>query len=275
MAKIQKKSGKTFFIDKNISTENIKVNLVDESHMEKKAYECANPYAIYGTQPRTVEECLNNFFPGWTIGGGVTLQKVAKLRPSKKTGSGVDPDTGQPTGLDFWEEIPEPDGCTLTCEFVKTKLCDEIAQNLDESYLGCFYEEPNAPFSCDCPNFGKNFPKLLNVALTNSTFWNTPYDAPLYRQALLSWLGAKKAEITVQGSFKVKPGSVIAINDPPSSYSARAGHLMGYWLVTDISHRIFKDRHHEMSLSLSKINSNSIRFSTKTSIIDNITSIQR
>jgi hypothetical protein len=275
MPSIPSKSGKNFFLDKTVSTNPVKVIEIDDPHMEAKDYICANPLAIYGSQPRSVDECLNNFFPGWTVDAGITLQLVAKLRPSKKTGSGVDLQTGNPTGMDFWEEIPEPDGCSLTCEYIQTKLCDSIANKLDESFLGCFYQEPNAPFSCDCPNFGKNFPKLLNVALVNSTFWNTPYDAPLYRAALSSWLNSKKAEITVHGSFKVKPGSLIGIIDSPASYAVKNGQLHGIWLVTNISHKIFKDRHHEMALTISKIPSTEAPFNTKITNMSYINTIER
>lgn len=268
---------KNIFLNKTIAVTPIDITVVEEEHMENKEYVCANPLAIYGYQPRSVEECLNNFFAGWTIGGGETLQMVAKLRPSEKTASGVD-GQGNPTGLDFWEEIPEPGGCTLTCAFVKTKFCDELSKKLDDSYLGCFYHEPNSPFSCNCPYIGKNFHKILTVALKHSTFWNTPYETPLMRKAFMAFLNSIKVEINVEGNFNLKPGKKVFIIDTQNpQFSKRLGKLHGDWFIVSASHRIFKDRHFETTLVLSRVfvDANSQFYSTTVSDISILGTIQK
>lgn len=238
---------KNVFLNKVIATTAVQTNQIDEEHIEAKEYVCANPLAIYGAPPRTTAECLEKFFPGYTQNAALN-DMVAKLRPSKPSiASDVD------SGLPIYEEDPEPDGCTLTCAFTETKMCDDIKEKLGDTFLGCFYSEPNAPFSCDCPSFGKDFPKLLSVALKNSTFWNTPLEAPLVRRAFLAFLNATKIKVTIDGNFSIRPGYSVFINDPGNSFSGSAhGKLHGFWVITAITHTIFKDRHHESTLTLAR-----------------------
>jgi len=238
---------KNVFLNKVIATTAVKTNQIDEEHIEAKDYICANPLAIYGAPPRTISECLEKFFPGYTQNAALN-DMVAKLRPSKPSiPSDMDSE------LAIYEEDPEPDGCTLTCAFVETKMCDDIKEKLGDTFLGCFYSEPNAPFSCDCPSFGKDFPKLLSVAVKNSTFWNTPLEAPLVRRAFLAFLNATKVKVKIDGNFSIRPGYSVFINDPGNSFSGSAnGKMHGFWVITSITHTIFKDRHHESTLTLAR-----------------------
>ena len=238
---------KNVFLNKVIATTAVQTNQIDEEHIEAKEYVCANPLAIYGAPPRTVPECLEKFFPGYTQNAALN-DMVAKLRPSKPSIS-----SDMETGLAIYEENPEPDGCTLTCAFVETKMCDDIKEKLGDTFLGCFYSEPNAPFSCDCPAFGKDFPKLLSIAVKNSTFWNTPLESPLVRRAFLAFLNATKVKVTIDGNFSIRPGYSVFINDPGNSFSgSQTGKLHGFWVITAITHTIFKDRHHESTLTLAR-----------------------
>lgn len=243
---------KNVFLNKTIAVTPIDVTIIEEEHMENKEYACANPLAIYGYQPRNVEECLNNFFAGWTVVPGLTAEMVWKLRPSNFDNAFYDPQTREISG--GVEEEPEPGGCTLTCAFVQTKFCDELSKKLDDSYLGCFYHEPNSPFSCNCPYIGKNFHKILTVALKHSTFWNTPYETPLMRKAFMAFLNSIRLEINVEGNFNLKPGKkVFIIDDKKPGFSQRLGKLHGDWFIISASHRIFKDRHFETTLLLSRV----------------------
>lgn len=193
----------------------------NEIFMEGRDYTCANPEAIFHGAPRTIQECEQRFFAGYT---GITM------KPSEC----------------------EPSECCLQEAFQDVKLCNEIETQLGGEYLGCLLIDPNAPYSCDCPKVGKQFHKLLNVAFKNSTFWNTDPISPLYRKALLSLMNAIKVDIKVAGTFNVSPGDVILIDDPVNPvYQTNMGKLNGKWLVLSIKHHIFKDRHHEMTLSLS------------------------
>jgi len=192
-----------------------------ETFMENRDYTCANPEAIMFGFPRTIQECEARFFENYD---GITLKP----------------------------QECEPNECCLQETFEDIKLCKEIEEQLGEDYLGCLLIDPNAPYSCDCPRIGKDFDKLLNVAFKNSTFWNTDPVSPLYRKALLSLMYAIKVDIKVAGTFKVSPGDIVTIfDDKNPDYQSDYGKLNGRWLVLAINHHIFKDRHHEMTLTLS------------------------
>lgn len=193
----------------------------NEIFMEGRDYTCANPEAIFHGSPRTIEECEHRFFAGYT---GITM------KPSEC----------------------EPSECCLEEAFQGIKLCNEIKTQMGGEYLGCLLIDPNAPYSCDCPRVGKEFDKLLNIAFKNSTFWNTDPVSPLYRKALLSLMNAIRVDIKVAGTFKISPGDIVTIYDQKNpQYQSEYGKLNGRWLVLSIKHHIFKDRHHEMTLTLS------------------------
>jgi hypothetical protein len=99
--------------------------------MEGRDYTCANPDAIFHGSPRTLQECEQRFFAGYT---GITM------KPSEC----------------------EPTECCLQAAFQDIKLCNEIQTQMGGEYLGCLLIDPNAPYSCDCPRVGKDFDKLLN-----------------------------------------------------------------------------------------------------------------
>jgi hypothetical protein len=192
-----------------------------ETFMEGKDYICANPKAINEGYPRTVQECEARFFENYD---GITLKP----------------------------EECEPSNCELQDFYKNIKLCEGISSELGASYLGCLLIDPNAPYCCDCPKQGKDFSKLLNVTIKNSTFWKTDPVTPLFRNSLMSLMNAVKVNIRVSGTFKVSPGDIIDIYDPPNPmYQGSPSKLNGKWLVTKINHTIFKDRHHEMVLTLS------------------------
>ncbi len=193
----------------------------NEIFMEGRDYTCANPDAIFHGSPRTLQECEQRFFAGYT---GITM------KPSEC----------------------EPTECCLQAAFQDIKLCNEIQTQMGGEYLGCLLIDPNAPYSCDCPKVGKDFDKLLNIAFKNSTFWNTDPVSPLYRKALLSLMNAIRVDIKVAGTFKISPGDIVTIYDQINpQYQTEYGKLNGRWLVLSIKHHIFKDRHHEMTLTLS------------------------
>jgi len=229
------------FINKTIATTPVKTIEVDEDHMEAKDYICANPYAIYGSAPRTTTECLEKFFPGYTQNQEIK-ELVAKLRPSKKI-------TTSGSGPPDYVEIPEP-GCSLDFAFSAAKACDLIEYHLGKSFFGCFYADPNFPFSCNCPSIGKDFPKLLAATIKTASFWNTPLETPLVRRAFLSILNSTKIQVTIDGTFDLKPGYKVLINDPPDVNGIKEGKMQGFWIIQNMSHKIFKDRHMETTLTL-------------------------
>lgn len=227
------------FINKTVATSNVRSIEVDDEHIEQKDYVCANPYAIYGSPPRTTTECLEKFFPGYTQDPEIA-KMVAKLRPSKL----------KPNSTSEYIEIPEPDGCSLNFAFAASKACDLVEYYLGKSFLGCFYADPNSPFSCNCPSFGKDFPKLLTATIKSASFWKTPLETPLVRRAFLSILNSTKIQVTIDGTFNLKPGFKVLINDPPDVNGVKEGKMQGYWIIQNMSHKIFKDRHMETTLTL-------------------------
>jgi hypothetical protein len=263
---------KNVFLNKVIATNATITNQIDEEHIENKDYICANPLAIYGAPPRTTSECLERFFPGYTQDKELN-DMVAKLRPSKPTIS-----SNPGSMLPIYDEDPEPDGCTLTCAFTEIKMCDEIEKKIGKTFLGCYYPEPNAPFSCNCPLYGADYPKLLTAALKNTTFWNTPFETPLARRAFLAFLNATKIQVSIDGTFNIRPGGLIDIYDVPNQFSSDfEGKLNGYWIVLSVTNKIFKDRHHETILTLVRAYApeNVPNTETKETNINNITNIQR
>jgi hypothetical protein len=263
---------KNVFLNKVIATNATITNQIDEEHIENKDYICANPLAIYGAPPRTTSECLERFFPGYTQDKELN-DMVAKLRPSKPSIL-----SDETTQLPIYQEDPEPDGCTLTCAFTEIKMCDEIEKKIGKTFLGCYYPEPNAPFSCNCPLYGADYPKLLTAALKNTTFWNTPFETPLARRAFLAFLNATKIQVSIDGTFNIRPGGLIDIYDVPNQFSSDSeGKLNGYWIVLSVTNKIFKDRHHETILTLVRAYApgNVSNTETKETNINNITNIQR
>lgn len=227
---------------------------VGEIFIENKTYECANQKAIDEGFPVTVTECMSRFFP--------TASDANKLKPDA-----VDATQTEPTNSQLMEA------------YKQTLMCDAIGTSLGTDYLGCVLSEPRLPFSCGCPKIGTKFPKLLNFALKSSTFWKTDLRTPLYRQALKSLMNSVRIQINVAGKFAVKPGDIIFINDPKlPGFQANDGKLSGRWLVLSVSHKIFKDRHHEMILNLSAFGNaitNSKFLDTKTTDLTEITKVQR
>jgi hypothetical protein len=227
---------------------------VGEIFIENKTYECANQKAIDEGFPVTVDQCMSRFF--------TTPSDANKLKPDAV-------DTTQ----------TEPTNTQLNEAYKQTLMCDAIGASLGADYLGCVLSEPKLPFSCGCPKIGSKFPKLLNFAFKNSTFWKTDLRTPLYRQALLSLMNCVKVQINVAGKFAVNAGDVIYINDPKlPGFQSRDGKLNGRWLVLSVSHKIFKDRHHEMILTLSAFGNaiaNSTFLNTKVSDLSVINEVQR
>jgi hypothetical protein len=228
---------------KNISTTGIQAISPAEKFIEIKEYRCANPDAAENGGPISITECEQKYFQGYT---GVTL------KPSS----------------------PEPSDNDLESAFNNLKGCSFINDNMGAQYLGCFPEDPDAFFSCNCPKIGKKFPKLLKFATKNSTFWNTDLRTPLARNAFTKLLMTFKISITVNGNFRLFPGAIIEIVDTPLlGFQFNNPKIAGKWLVLSAKHNIGKDRQHETTYILSAI-ANENFYKTLTSSINEI-NIQR
>lgn len=228
---------------KNISTIGIQAVSPAEKFIEIKEYKCANPDAVEKGGPISIAKCEELYFQNYT---GVTLKP----------------------------EEAEPSDSQLDAAFENLKGCSFISDNMGIDYLGCYIEDPDAFFSCNCPKVGKKFPKLLKFATKNSTFWNTDLRTPLARNSFVSILSSFKVTIVVNGNFRLYPGAIIEIIDNPlPGYQYNTPKLSGKWFVLSAIHSIGKDRHHETTYILSAIPNNNW-FDTLKSSIDQI-NIQR
>jgi hypothetical protein len=224
---------------KNTSTSGIQAVSPAEKFIEIKQYKCANPDAIEKGGPISIAKCEELYFQNYS-------------------------------GVTFKPQETEPSDSQLEAAFENLKGCSFISDNMGNQYLGCFIEDPDAFFSCDCPRVGKKFPKLLKLATKNSTFWNTDLRTPMARNSFTKLLGAFKISITVNGNFRLYPGAVIEIIDTPLlGFQYNTPKLAGKWLVLNAQHTIGKDRHHETTYVLSAI-ANASFYNTLISSINEI-----
>lgn len=224
---------------KNTSTSGIQAVSPAEKFIEIKEYKCANPDAIEKGGPISIAKCEELYFQNYS-------------------------------GVTFKPQETEPSDSQLEAAFENLKGCSFISDNMGNQYLGCFIEDPDAFFSCDCPRVGKKFPKLLKLATKNSTFWNTDLRTPMARNSFTKLLGAFKISITVNGNFRLYPGAVIEIIDTPLlGFQYNTPKLAGKWLVLNAQHTIGKDRHHETTYVLSAI-ANASFYNTLISSINEI-----
>jgi hypothetical protein len=89
---------------------------------------------------------------------------------------------------------------------------------------------------------GENFLNYLKYSQTYCSFWETPPERPLLRNAQMMQILSNKIMITVNGDLTLRPGNKIRINVPGKRYS-------GYWLVSAINHNMGMLRH-RMTITL-------------------------
>ena len=130
----------------------------------------------------------------------------------------------------------EPTYTELTQLEKDIKECDLIEKVLGEDWLGCVWGDPKSTLNCSCPCLGKHFLDYLKYSQTYCTFWQTPPERPLLRNAQMMQILSNKIMITVLGDFTLRPGNIVKINLPGKRYH-------GYWLVSTINHDIAKTKH--------------------------------
>ena len=122
--------------------------------------------------------------------------------------------------------------------------CNLIRENLGEEYLGCLFSNPTAPNSCNCPEQGSEYLNYLEHSRTYATFWDTPKETPLRRNAQMVQLGYQKAEGVLMGDFSLKPGELIFVDiDPGEGSNYPLKRQAGSWIVTGITHMIHQQNH--------------------------------
>lgn len=148
----------------------------------------------------------------------------------------------------------EPSYKELAIAFEETKECNLIEKYLGNDFLGCILSDDTNVASCNCPNQGKYFPTFLNTIRSNATFYVTPPETPLRRQAQMMLFNGQRATMTIYPNDELKIGTIININkpNPTRDYINRYDRISGKWMVTGIS-RIFKSTNVEsMIVSLNR-----------------------
>lgn len=90
------------------------------------------------------------------------------------------------------------------------KECLKIEDLLGKEWMGCFWPDPLANFSCGCPIYGDMYENYLKYRLGSATFWNTPLQVPIWRQEFIESVKSL-IEITVTGSLSYRPGDIVYI----------------------------------------------------------------
>jgi hypothetical protein len=175
-------------------------------------------------------EGLGGFFGGVFGGlfgedgdGGITKEKLA-----------------EPTN----EELEEVKQSIKECDYIKEAFED------GEDWLGCIWHDDDHPSSCNCPCIGPKFEKYLQYTRMQSTYWDTPPQQPLWRNAQMNLITSNILGITVHGDLTIRPGTMVFIRDF-SGDGTELSKIGGRWLIESITHNIGAfPVAHEMHLTL-------------------------
>jgi len=149
----------------------------------------------------------------------------------------------------------------------KTSECTLINEKLGEEWLGCDLEDPNSPYSCNCPCIGEFYSAYLRFNRTVATFWDTPGYVPLISTAHKAALMSQQLAITIKGDLSIRPGDVIELDliEPPYGTeeveniirkygiltdTVKNAKYTGKWMVSTIKHILTGDLIHKMDLIL-------------------------
>lgn len=168
------------------------------------------------------------------------------------------------SGKTVMPKVREPSYKELAIAFNETKECELIKKVLGEEYLGCILSDDQNVVSCNCPEQGEKFKDLLATIRTHSTFYNTPPETPLRRNAQMMFFNAQRAMMMIFPNDELKIGTILTINkpNPSSEYANKYERVSGKWMVTGIS-RIFKSANIEHMIVL--LNRDSTQLGSSTS----------
>lgn len=137
------------------------------------------------------------------------------------------------------EKLAEPTYEELEEAKQSIKECDYIIEAFEdgEDWLGCMWNNDDHPSSCNCPCVGPKFGKYLQYTRTQSTYWDTPPQQPLWRNAQMNLINSTKLSINIHGDLTLRPGTMVFVKD----FSGDRGKLSkigGRWLIETIIHNI-------------------------------------
>lgn len=167
------------------------------------------------------------------------------LKPDKKettsTGCPEDDPYCNCPGKSIMPKESEPSYKELAIAYENTKECKLITDVLGSDYLGCILSDHTNVSSCGCPEQGKFFPTFLNTIRSNATFYVTPPETPLRRQAQISLFNSQRAIMAIYPNDSLKIGEIINVDksNPSTEYSNQKERISGKWMITGIT-RIFK-----------------------------------
>ena len=184
-----------------------------------------------------------------------TLELVGE-EPSQGQGPFFNPGGEDGEGLYQWsgekvvtkEDLKEPTDEELKELLEAIKECDLIESELGEEWLGCLWSDQENPSSCNCPCVGKEFKDYLEYTRTHATYWDTPKNTGLWRNAQMILLNAQKCVIILDGDFSLQPGQIISVYAGDPSPDKPEGdfekhRISGRWLLHGIEHVVSPTTH--------------------------------
>ena len=150
--------------------------------------------------------------------------------------------------IDGLDPSSEPSENELQELLEESKYCPLIEEVLGEDYLGCEWDDPDGSISCNCPEIGEKYKDWKKYTQTYCTFWNTPKQTPLLRNAQMTLLTAQKAEAVVHGDISLRPGTIINVEVTDQTGEDKSSS--GNWMVAEIEHLFLGSNSHSMKLTL-------------------------
>lgn len=161
----------------------------------------------------------------------------------------------------------EPKDSYLDSLLQSSSECSKIKSVLGSEWLGCDWENPNSPFSCNCPCVGEKYHYYLRLNRTMATFWDTPGYVPLISKSHKAALTSQQVAISIVGDLSIRPGDIIYLDltQPPwgteeiediirkygiKSETDKNAKFSGRWMVATIKHIISAGVIHKMDLIL-------------------------
>ena len=177
-------------------------------------------------------------------------------------------DSSGPSGGSGGITYDEPKDSYLDSLLQNSSECSLISEKLGDDWLGCDLEDPNSPFSCNCPCIGEKYSYYLRFNKTVSSFWDTPGYVPLISLAHKAALVSQQIAISIKGDITIRPGDLIKLDllQPTpfeqeldkivrkygiyANVTAQYMKYTGYWMVSTIKHVISGNSNHKMDLIL-------------------------
>jgi len=207
----------------------------------------------------------NNFAAQFVVFARSTnlCDKFTCANPNGKVSNRDCPEENPYCNCPAQEHMPderEPSYLELYQLYNELRECELIQEHLGEEYLGCIWIDPNNPCSCNCPEIGEKFHEYLEYTKTYATYWDTPKNTPLLRNAQIAQFMSQQVTVAVVPNRNIKVGDFIKLHHKQMLPSDSEKELTqkdikrfdGYWMVTEIRHKFTKEATQYMQLLLSR-----------------------